>query len=66
MAAKTYSIRPPVVAKEAALEMFFRVEMKRDDIAAEGLKVGDAIAIVSQGSGKSGGGERKGWVGWWG
>ena len=49
MVSKTYSLRPPAAGdKDVGLETLFRVEMKRDDLAAEGLKPGDAVSVVSQ------------------
>jgi hypothetical protein len=54
MAPKTYSLRPPAIAKDAGLETLFRIEMKKDDMMAEGIKAGDAIAVTSQTTGKGG------------
>jgi hypothetical protein len=53
MVSKTYSLRPPAVAKDG-LDTLFRIEMKKDDLSAEGLKPGDGISIVSQSTGKGG------------
>jgi hypothetical protein len=53
MRSKIYSVRPPAVSKDG-LETLFRVEMKRDDMAAEGLKSGDAISVTSHTTGKGG------------
>ena len=53
MVNKSYSLRPPAVAKDG-LETLFRVEMKKDDLAAEGLKPGDAVIVTAQSTGKGG------------
>jgi thiamine monophosphate kinase len=53
MVSKTYSLRPPAVARDG-LETLFRVEMKKDDMAVDGIKPGDAIIVTSQSTGKGG------------
>jgi hypothetical protein len=41
------------MAKEH-LDTLFRIDMKKDDLAAEGLKPGDAVSVVSQTTGRGG------------
>ena len=55
MVSKSYSLRPPTAGdKDVGLETLFRIEMKRDDLASEGLKSGEAISVISQTTGKGG------------